>query len=709
VPRLRLPLTAFFFFLLGLSTWSSLRWSSQQKQMFSRGQMELLKALHFSQTINSQVTNSLMTDKTLAQNVTWRLIHSVQGTLSARLQEPFVEDITIWASECKIIAKVGTIPSGDLPCPEVELKKKEFSASTSRQDQTYRRSFWHQTQNNLIYITAAKLPLLSDGAWMMVGMRFQEDWTRQFPDLAKILARYHYRISVDPGTGSAPVESDLTLRLPSGVRGRYLDFLFDDRIQFYAERLSGFFWFMAFILIVVWVILLHKYQKNLHRHLASTHESMLGTISSLAQDTEFASPEFRSEFLNGYLEQFSEHKESVTLSLNLQKDAFEKLIQIIKRLDSDFKYDKKNMEEDNRRLINDNQMMEGQIANTRGIVLLHSQQCRLIGAISHLFGDFELHLDDLLTTLEAGYLSAKAQHSNLNLWQQMIAQKGARKFIRSLSETPGQNEGKTALDDQVGFLIHQAEVQKTMAIGSQKIGRLMASWFEVAQSLALFWEDFIKNRPSQHLGDQLSDWVLLAQKWAQLSGVAGNSEEIFVNNLGAQVPIQPSSKTSWILFLVHIYSYFLEELDEGPFKILTTSKNDGRTQCLLVQIVCESRASSVAGAGALLSSPTSILPISFAPSTPENRTKSREKHGDFLEPQVQVSTSLNLLRDDFKALQSMMSQHGINVLPIPFQPGNGGELGYSIVCTWEAEDDKLMSSTSPRSQSIVPKGAGVVI
>lgn len=661
----RLPFISFVLFFFGLGTWELLRWSSKQQQAFLQTELKLYEALDFSKRKILAVTESLAMEKTLAQNVSWRLLHSVQGILTAHLQNPFVSEISLWGLGCKLISKAGQSPV-ELSCPQEEIEKiaaahRQIGAGFHVSKDRF--EFLRSTPSGFVASTVVKLPLLIDDHWILVQMHLDSEWKKQFPDLNKALERHQYEIDQRQSDADEAKQA-LRLRLGDSFKHKVLSFLWDDAHHASLERSVAIFFGFALFSLSIWVVQIYRAHSRTQNAVKMSQEKMRDLISQLLSDSDFATPKLKAQLKEEMM--FDRDREQATILERFKSEVacFEKLVFLLRRLDSDFKHEKRAIE-DHRRIAEVKILeLENRLSKTCAAQVLVEKQQDLMTAITTQFKTFRSHLDDLATILEASQICSTKQVARLREWQRFILDKGARKFIRSLSETPGQKNGQTALDEEIELVCSQAETHLELALAGSKVRNLLTDWFSTSYSISVFWDNLLHHKYSEHLGQDFSQWIEYAQKWAVAAAPKSPFAREFVNDYAKGIEVDSLAQGTWMLFLLHIYQFYLKLSEGVPAQLQTTLRLDGKK----IRFALECTEASCADRGS------------------ESQRQSMKKQQS--------------LEDSLQLHKPMLEKLGVNVLLFPSDPGHHRTLGPVIICSWmmEQKNDPRWDHSAPYGQ-----------
>jgi hypothetical protein len=199
----------------------------------------------------------------------------------------------------------------------------------------------------------------------------------------------------------------------------------------------------------------------------------------------------------------------------------------------------------------------------------------------------ELHaeahaLDQLANNALAGDAAALA--AQLAVWRQGITERGARKFLRGLSETPGASEGATALDDEIARL--EARTAGVAAAGTSATARTarLRDAAAFAARVAGLWHGLaLKTHEDQScdsLLQPLAEAEALLAIEPPLAGLtfANPPEDVDA----ARLPELP--KALWVSALYHVLHAVAEVAHGAEARVVSRIRPDGDKLVLVVQI-----------------------------------------------------------------------------------------------------------------------------
>ena len=523
-------------------------------------------------------------DPLLQQNVSWKLARSVAGALEAQLERGAIDQWTMVTDGCGAERMpVHLLPSPmTIPCPLPE--------GSARSDGVF------FLQDAAGWALAASAPLGGGSGARLVGLvRLDPSWVEHHPDLRQALAATGVTLTLGtpqsrsgPGGGAdwgAPdwdPQPSAHLRAQLGIDRALLSPL---GVRWLAEgRVSWTLWGLALLIGIIGLLKERLRRARDSRQLGDFLEFATGLGSVLLPATEIgtkrARPEDSSEDLAGAL---ARARRLIDEAMRAKGDALHRQSMRLEELRGQVRG------------------LSDQIADKRqrlyGLAEVHSvaaQVAKVGGELLRRLDEWHGAAEDLVAVSGRELaLEARTLVAQMSAWQQDIAARGARKFIRSLAETPGERPEETLLDAQLRALGERAARMSDLALGAGGVARrlraesaslapVVGHWYALAQKS-------LGATASVPLGRAIGD----AQALVRLGGARVE----FVNVLDEGVDQLGVPRDPLLAGLFHVYSGMAEDHGSSAvIKLVTRGRVDGERLLLVVQAVAgQSVAAAAAG------------------------------------------------------------------------------------------------------------------
>lgn len=432
----------------------------QVKLVNAKSELEL--ALTETQLGLGARMSALAADAALARHLDWHLSHSVRGTLESRLAPGEVDRLVIMNDSCKELFQVGKGPHIDCARAQKAATAGLAAAFSSGDSENFER-------------LALSIRI---GSTLLIGdVALDDIWLGRHPRLKKQLEQAGLQIErmEKPIAASAIVVGESSgLRL---VTKQALDrfFQLDTSKQSFTGGTPQFFnplfWpTVAIGLICASLAVLRSWRRRLRLlHLISDHaEAIMGIDQAQAK----AQGQVAADLLSAVRKHIESRNKTTESECQALRD---KLTQADIR--------QKFIEE--QRLA-----LETRLAAQVGFESLAAQ----LQAATRPFLKRLQHLRDVVENLRditnTGVIqTAHALSEQILAWHISIQERGSRKFIRSLAETPSMHRSEeSALDDQLNQLLALANNLKDQSLHTNLSSQALLRETEEATKLATHWE-----------------------------------------------------------------------------------------------------------------------------------------------------------------------------------------------------------------------------
>lgn len=504
------------------------------------------------------------TDKTLAQNLNWRLSHSVQSALQARLQKGSLDQVVLMDEGCREVAQVRVDGSATIPCPFTS-GDQEAKADTF---------YWLQGSPFPILVLARQVAGVNGADVYAVGsVTLDEDWLALSPDLK------HWTTKLDLTIG-LPTESTHVI-VAEGLnskgevyaallsRDSWDEFLLDgDGGPFgIGPAMVGPCLVLAFGL-AGWALYGDRRRR---RRDEERHQTLVEWCRNLTPGGSVQIPgRIRNDQAPDALERL------ITHAMLHKNDELRLVARRLAAAENDLQSRDIDIKRLKHRLaeLAELDSMAVQLARTTQSFLERMQQ----------FRDDAQDLTDL--TNDGLAPRARLLQESLGMWQDGVRDRGARKFLRGLAETPTNAQGDvTRLDEDLNLFKTLASEIDDQALAASMRTRALLESAAFAAKLAGLWRGIALKTHEDKNAPTLVGPMDEAQSLIRLE-VPTMEFRNGIDPRDAQ-DIPPLPRTVWVTALYHVY-LAMAELTRGTGAIIVTRMRheDGKSM-LVVQVAAK--------------------------------------------------------------------------------------------------------------------------
>lgn len=536
---------------------------SQRHTALIEARTAYLGALATTRTELNGLLARAATDKTLAQNLNWRLSHSVQSALTARLQKGSLDQVTLVDDGCREVARARVGRSPSLPCP--------FAANGEGRQNRTDSFYWIEGETAPVLALVRQVNGVSGSEVYAVGaVALDADWVAQSPKLSdafRALDLVLGKPKADSGDVVLLAEGKVGKEAPVAAlisRGSWDDWLLSDGL---VASLPGAFigpcLVLAFLL-AGWSLLKEKAAR---RRETDRHGDLVAWARTLSPGSAIdlpgkrrleATPETIQRYVTAALKLRDGELRVVSRRLAAAEDELKTKDQEIKRL--------------KHRL--------AELAELDSLAVQLARTTKAFLARMEAFRDDAQDLGDM--TGDGLAPCARLLVETLGGWRDGIEERGPRKFLRGLSETPaGGMIDKTRLDEDLALLLTLASELDDQALQATMRSRGLVEVADFAVKLAGLWHGIAQKTHEGKVATSLAGPMEEAQALVRLETPGVD----FLNAVDpAEIREIPSlPRTVWVTALYHVY-LAMAELGRGVgAQIVTRVRKDDDKIMLIVQ------------------------------------------------------------------------------------------------------------------------------
>jgi hypothetical protein len=510
----------------------------------------------------SGLVDNVATDKSLKYNIDSKLQHSIKSTLDAQLQTGTLDQLTLITSSCD---------------PQVKSSKGRYVPYDCANDKKMATQFFWLTHEGSSSLALVKNLADTSGLSMsLVGMvHINETWLNAVPELANTLKKLELQIGGDGITIYTGEISDQTsfsapLVSTNGL-DKYLLKIDGNKLNYLNPFLIPC---LALALLVCVLVVAREFVFN--QRLKQAGSDMIDWAKSISPIGGFTVPGKPPIVATGIpAKDLATTKDLVETALSLKSEQMHKISQ------------KRDQVESQVRALNDEILclqkrlselaeldsLAIQLGNTTESFLNHVQTMNLNAEdISDIVGTEIADRGSLL-------------HNMLMEWQEGVADRGSRKFIRGLSETTGRTKDSNLLDEQIITIATVAGEISDLAIHASILAHKIAEVSSFSARIAGLWRGIALKTNADKICHSLTPVIESAQ---EVIAENKKNRNIQFQNLLTEaetrnIPEIPISL--WQSALFQIYASVAELSTGKPVRIVTRIRKDDAKTMLVVQVV----------------------------------------------------------------------------------------------------------------------------
>ena len=530
-----------------------------------------LKSLTTTKTQLSGLVAKITNDSTLRQNIRWNLSNSVNRRLKNNVQRGVLDQIYIWDGECNLIANAFSNKALPNDCP----KKVGGSFET----------------NTFVWLTIKDVPTLAltkkfddskKTAYVVGLVQLDDNWVNLQGEFKKMYSDLNLSIAKEDSFRGATIikegKSPAGLALAALGTSSFADKFLGAGNLSENPMSNAFFWplwgLMAIFTTMVW-------WQNKEKNLQNKYEqiSFVSWCKSLSPIAEFTMPgKFDNEpqetrplqDAQKYISQAIQTKNDAMRGATRKRGDLEKTI---KSLEVEIQHYQKRLAE---------------LAELDSLAI---QLQRTTGSFLNKMSELHNRSEEISDTLDTAIAeNAQSLNNIMAEWQRGVEERGTRKFIRSLAETPGNANFETLLDEQIHTIINITASLRDTSLTTSINANELVEIASFASRVASLWHGIAL---SSDQDDLINDFGEIIEESQELIKLEEDLSEIEFRNLIAeldqdQVPMV--SKTIWTSAMYHIYLGLADLIkNQSGFGIVSRFRKESGRNILAISLFHQSR------------------------------------------------------------------------------------------------------------------------
>ncbi len=552
-----------------------LGWAVGFEQSVNRRRAEILDAraayvtaLTGTRTQLAGLIGKVVTDKTLTQNLSWKLNHSVQSSLEAKIENGGMDQIALYMKGCQELGRASVEKYVPVNCPTAEGAEPEG------------RFYWIPTEAGPGLVLARKVPGFDDV--FVVGLvRLGGNWLNIHPELKQKMQSLKLRIGT--GKGAVLHREGIDAKgqaLASLVSDHGLDkFLLAEggKDLAYGNPLLWPCLFLALFCTAA-ALLGQRWKRSRAK---DALQAFGDWAKSLTPGGDITLPGKERLVMTGELEgDLVLAKQMIGHALQLKSDAVHGLTSRRSLLESQLKSKEEEI-----------QKLRHRLAELAELDSLAIQLARTTGSFLERMEAFHNEAEDLEAIVGGAVADGSKSLFHVLLdWQQGITERGARKFLRSLSETPGlNNEQDSLLDEQVILLLNLAGEITDQATSSASRTRKLVETCAFATKLAGLWHGLALKTNAEKSCASLIQPLEEAQGLVRMEKAFARVDftNLVTDRESECIPELP--KTVWVSALYHLYLAMAELASGQDAKIVSRMRRDQGKILFVIQATTDGK------------------------------------------------------------------------------------------------------------------------
>lgn len=529
-----------------------------------------LAALTATRTQLAGLMDKAIADKPLAHSLSMRQEHTTRSALEAQLQKGGLDQLALVTANCEQKTRVSVERYVPVPCPDTNSDARLHFFWTTHNDTptlALMRALPDQVGSELFLLGAVRL----DNFWLSK----QVSLASMLNDLGiTIAAQIPEEFSVphttilkegaleNGGFAAALISHNILDRLLLSNAGKDIAY-------------GNPFLMPILLLALITCLLIVIREKALNLRLAKAGEDLVDWARGISPVGGFTAPGKSPVSATGIpAEDLKIAKQFVAKALDLKAEQIHKMGQRrelaenrIKEMSNEILSLQKRLSE-----LAELDSLAIQLGNTSEGFLHHAQEMNLKAE----------DLSDIAGTEMAE--RAALLHNMMMEWQEGVATRGARKFIRSLSESPGRAKNSTLLDEQIITIATMAGELSDLAINSSLIAHKIAETSSFCARIAGLWHGIALKTNLDKVCKSLIPVMEDAQQLIRQNKKYRNIS--FQNLVGedAACEIPEIPVTLWQSAMFQIYASFAELSNGKNARIVSKIRKDGTKSMFVVHI-----------------------------------------------------------------------------------------------------------------------------
>jgi hypothetical protein len=530
-----------------------------------------LAALTATRTQLAGLMDKAASDKALTHSLNNKLEHSLKSTLDAQLQKGGLDQLALVSAACEPQVRAAVSRYVAIPCPEGKPTQ---------------RFFWITTNDGPTLALMRSLPdqAAGGGLFLLGVVHLNEFWLAKQPTLESSLK--DLGLSVAPLAADAANSKALTTVLREGeisdggfaaalVSSNILDRLLVSSAGKDIAYGNPFLMPTLMLAILTGLFVLVR-EKTLLKRLQQSGHDLVGWAKSVSPAGGFTAPGKSTVIATGVpAKDLLLAKDLITKAIDLKNEQIHKMGQRrenaearIREMSSEIMGLQKRLSE-----LAELDSLAVQLGNTSQGFLEHVQ-------------DMNLKAEDMSDIAGTEMAERAAMlHNMLMEWQEGVAARGSRKFIRSLAESPGRAKESSLLDDQIMTIATIAGELSDLAVNASLLAHKIAETSSFSARIAGLWHGIALKTNSDKVCKSLIPVMEDAQELIRQNRKYRNVsfQNLVPEDSAGAIPEIPV--TLWQSAMFQIYAAFAELSSGKTARIVSRIRKDGDKTMFVVHIV----------------------------------------------------------------------------------------------------------------------------
>lgn len=520
-----------------------------------------LAALTATRTQLAGLLEKTASDKSLVYNLAQNLPHSIKSTLEAQLQSGALDQLTLINAGCEPMVKSSKGHFMPIHCPEGKKISTQFQ--------------WLGSDDVPSLVLNRSLPESAGANLYLQGVvHLNQSWLANQAGLTAEFAA----LSIEIGSKGTIIHQEGEMSDGKFAASLSSTSLFDKLLISQAGKDLAYgnpFLLPCLILALITAVLMIAREYALNHRLKRAGNELVNWAKTVSPIGGFTAPGRVPVASTGVPSRdLAIAKELISRALEMKNEQIykvglrhDKLELQVRSLNDEILSSQKRLSE-----LAELDSLAIQLGNTSESFLHHVQ-------------DMNLKAEDLsdITGTEIAERGA-VLHNMLMEWQEGVNSRGARKFIRTLSETKGNAKDSSLLDDQIMTIATVAGEISDLAINAAVLAHKIAETSSFSARIAGLWHGIALKTNADKVCVSLMPVIEDAQEV-----IKQNKKYRFVHfqnlvpeHLAGAIPEIPISL--WQSALFQIYASVAEVSSGKPARIVTRIRQDGSKTMLVVQV-----------------------------------------------------------------------------------------------------------------------------
>ncbi len=519
-------------------------------------------ALTNAKTKLSQLIDNVATDKSLKYNIDGKLQHSIKSTLDAQLQTGALDQLTLMSPTCEPVVKSS------------KGRYVPYNCQDSKKIET--NSFWMSHEGTPSLVMIRNLADVNGLPMYLLGMvHINLNWLSALPELTTTFSNLDLAIGGDGVViYNEKTQAEGPFAAPIVSKHSFDKYLLKAGGSSIAYRNPFLITCLAIALLICIFVVAREFVFN--QRLKKAGSELIDWAKTVSPIGGFTVPGKEPILATGIpAKDLATAKDLVGQAFSLKSEQMHKISQKRDLVESQVKALNDEILSLQKRLseLAELDSLAIQLGNTTESFLDHVQTMNLNAEdISDIVGTEIAERGSLL-------------HNMLMEWQEGVADRGSRKFIRGLSETQGRSKDSNLLDEQIITIATVAGEISDLAINASILAHKIAEVSSFSARIAGLWRGIALKTNADKICHSLTPVIESAQ---ELIGQNRKYRNVQFQNLLTDVEtinIPDIPVSLWQSALFQIYASVAELSSGKPVRVVTRIRKDDAKTMLVVQVV----------------------------------------------------------------------------------------------------------------------------